>query len=86
MWGIDKNNAYYRGNKLEGADVKTLALFRHELIAKAEYSKDDKSIFYEYRKIKGADVKTFKTVNEASNVDYDAFDKNRKYQSGEPKD
>jgi hypothetical protein len=82
-WGMDKNTVFFKGSPLEGIRVKEAQLLRFDSTdIKPNYIKDSKSVFYQSEKIEKADTKTFKVV-ERGIYDYDAFDKNHKYSSGE---
>ena len=69
-YAIDKNNVYYKADKLTGADVKT---FKH--LENSEFAIDKNNVYYQTDKLKDADVKTFKQFE---NSDY-ALDKNNVY-------
>ena len=86
LWGIDKNYVYFKCDNLKGLNLKKIQLLKKDSLDKKPlYIKDDKLVFYEYRKVEKADAKTFKVVEQTATRNYDAFDKYRKYSSGEPK-
>jgi DKNYY family protein len=84
-WGIDKNHVFYKGDIVQGINLKYLQVLyppdtSYHFI---DYIKDDKNIFYENEIVKGADAKTFKVV---SGQKWEAEDKNYKYASGRRKE
>ncbi len=83
-WGIDKNHVFYRDNILQGLNLKTIqVLFPPDTADHfVEYVKDDRKVFHHDEIVKGADAKTFKVV---SGQQWDAEDKNSKYESGRRK-
>lgn len=80
-WGIDKNYVFYKGNILQGVNLKYLQVLYPPDTAYhfIDYVKDEKNVFYENEIVKGADAKTFKVV---SGQKWEAEDKNYKYETG----
>ena len=80
-WGIDKNYVFYKGDIVEGLNLKHLQVLYPPDTAYhfIDYVKDDKNVFYENEIVKGADAKTFKVV---SGQKWEAEDKNYKYETG----
>lgn len=80
-WGIDKKNIYYKGNIVEGVNLKYLQVLYppDKTDPFIQYLKDDKNVFFKYEIVKGADPKTFKVV---SGQKWEAEDKNYKYETG----
>ncbi|MBL7703762.1 MAG: DKNYY domain-containing protein [Ferruginibacter sp.] len=84
-WGIDKNYVFYKGDIVQGVNLKHLQVLyppdtSYHFI---DYIKDDKNVFYETAIVKGADAKTFKVV---SGHKWEAEDKNYKYETGRRKE
>lgn len=79
-WGIDKDNVFYKGDILEGLNIKNLRILFPPDTSDPFiwYIKDDKNVFFENKIVPGADPKTFKIV---SGQEWDAEDKNYKYQT-----
>jgi hypothetical protein len=78
-WGIDKNFVFYRTRVLRGLNPKKIKVLYLPDGDWAHYIKDDKRVYYETEIVKGADAKTFKVVDEK---EWDAEDKNHKYENG----
>ena len=58
-YGKDKNNVYYLGEKIKGADAKSFEVILEPSDLIQMYSKDKNSVFIGGLKIKEADLKTF---------------------------
>ena len=76
LYSKDKNNIYFRGKKISGADKDTF-----EKIDKYNYSKDKNNIYYNDKKIEGADKNTFELTYDFGSVvnGYYSKDKNNVY-------
>ena len=61
-YGKDKNNVYFLGEKMKGADAKSFEVILEPSDLIQMYSKDRKSVFIGGRKIKDADSKTFERL------------------------
>ena len=59
LYSKDKNNIYYKGERIVGVDIPTF-----EKIDKYVYSKDKNNIYFRGRKISGVDKNTFKKIDE----------------------
>ena len=59
LYSRDKNNIYYKGERIIGVDIPTF-----EKIDKYVYSKDKNNIYFRGRKISGVDKNTFKKIDE----------------------
>jgi len=59
LYSRDKNNIYYKGERIIGVDITTF-----EKIDKYVYSKDKNNIYFRGRKISGVDKNTFKKIDE----------------------
>ena len=57
----DKNNAYYYGKKIEGAEAKTFDIIEPCAFG---FSRDNISVYYEDKKIPGSDPETFEILGE----------------------
>lgn len=53
----DKNNVYYQGEKIEGADSNTFKAVQYNY-----YFKDKNNVYYKEQKIKGVDPDTFEVL------------------------
>jgi DKNYY family len=84
-WGIDKNYVFYKGDIVQGVNLKHLQVLYPPDTADhfIDYVKDDKNVFYTTEIVKGADAKTFKVV---SGKKWEAEDKNYKYETGRRKE
>ena len=76
LYSKDKNNIYFRGKKISGADKDTF-----EKIDKYNYSKDKNNIYYNDKKIEGVDKNTFELTYDFGSVvnEYYSKDKNNVY-------
>ena len=61
-YGKDKNNVYFLGEKINGADAKSFKVILEPSDLVQMYSKDKSNVFIGGRKIKEADVKTFERL------------------------
>ena len=75
-YGKDKNNVYFLGEKIKGADAKSFEVILEPSDLVQMYSKDKNSVFIGGRKIKEADSKTFERLPETT---YYSKDKNNLY-------
>jgi hypothetical protein len=84
-WGIDQDRFFYMIYILQVINLKTIQVLLPPDTADyfVQYVKDDKNVFYENEIVKGADAKTFKVV---SGQQWDAEDKNYKYEAGRRKE
>lgn len=84
-WGVDKNYVFYKGDIVQGVNLKQLQILYPPDTADhfIDYVKDDKNVFYTTEIVKGADAKTFKVV---SGQKWEAEDKNYKYETGRRKE
>lgn len=69
----DRNNIYYHGNIVEGADPKSF-----ELIPNTDFAKDNENLFFNNKMIKNSDPKTFELLDHESY----AKDRNNIYHNG----
>ena len=75
-YGKDKNNVYFLGEKIKGADAKSFEVILEPSDLVQMYSKDKNSVFIGGRKIKEADSKTFERLPKTT---YYSKDKNNLY-------
>ena len=75
-YGKDKNNVYFLGEKIKGADAKSFEVILEPSDIVQMYSKDKNSVFIGGRKIKEADSKTFERLPKTT---YYSKDKNNLY-------
>lgn len=84
-WGIDKKHVFYKTDILPGLDLRKIKILypldNSDHFVK--YIKDDKMVFFENTAVKGADAKTFKLV---TGQNWEAEDKNYKYETGRRKE
>lgn len=59
LYSKDKNNIYYKGERIIGVDIPTF-----EKLDKYVYSKDKNNIYFRGKKITGADKNTFEKIDE----------------------
>ena len=76
----DKNNVYYQGTKIQGADPNTFDVLENG------YFKDKNNVYFYEDKIKGADTKTFESLKYGYSKDKkNVYYQGKKMQGADPK-